>query len=201
MAGWLTVLKLTAAEVNVYAAASLADALKALAPVYEKKSGDHLVFNFAASSVLARQIEAGAPADLFFSADEAKLDGLAAQHLIDPATRQSRLGNRLVVVVPADSALVIQAATDLTNGAVHKLALADPKAVPAGVYAKAWLTQQQLWTVIEPRVVPTENVRGALAAVESGNVDAGVVYLTDARISSKVKIAYQVPVSDAPKIT
>jgi molybdate transport system substrate-binding protein len=129
------------------------------------------------------------------------MDSLAKKSLIDPATRKSRLGNALVVVVAADSTLQINSASDLTNSTVKQIALADPKAVPAGVYAKAWLTQQQLWPAIEPKVVPTENVRAALAAVESGNVEAGVVYKTDAGISKKVKVAYEVPSKDAPVIS
>jgi molybdate transport system substrate-binding protein len=190
-----------ASEVAVFAAASLTDSLKEIAAGYEKTSGDKITFNFGASSTLARQIEAGAAADIFFSADEAQMDGLAKKDLIDPGTRKSRLGNSLVVVVVADSALQINSASDLTNAAVKQIALADPKAVPAGVYAKAWLTRQQLWPAIEPKVVPTENVRAALAAVESGNVEAGVVYKTDARISRKVKVAYEVPAQDAPDIS
>jgi molybdate transport system substrate-binding protein len=120
--------------------------------------------------------------------------------LIDPDTREDRLGNRLVVIVPLDSDLKINSAHDLTGTGVTKLALGDPKAVPAGVYAKAWLTKFQVWDAIEPKVVPTENVRGALAAVASGNVDAGVVYKTDAAISKKVRIAYEVPRGDGPDI-
>jgi len=196
-----TAASLHAAEVTVFAAASLTDSLKSIATAYEKQSGDKIVFNFGASSTLARQIEEGAPADIFFSADEAKMDGLEKKALIDKATRQSRLGNVLVVVVPAGSSLEIKSACDLTNAAVKKIALADTKAVPAGVYAKAWLEKQQLWPAIEPKVVPTENVRGALAAVESENVEAGVVYKTDAGISKKVKVAYEVPATDAPKIS
>jgi molybdate transport system substrate-binding protein len=190
-------LSLQAAEITIFAAASLTDSLKEIADTYEKDSGDKISFNFAASSTLARQIAEGAPADIFFSADEAKMDDLQKKNLIDTATRKSRLGNSLVVVVAPDSALQIQSASDLTNASIKQIALADPKAVPAGIYAKAWLTQQQLWPAIEPKVVPTENVRGALAAVESGNVEAGVVYKTDAGISKKVKIAYEVPASDA----
>jgi molybdate transport system substrate-binding protein len=192
---------LRAAEITVFAAASLTDSLKEIAANYEKKSGDKVLFNLGASSTLERQIEAGAPADIFFSADEAKMDALDKKGLIDTATRKSRLGNSLVVVVAADSTLTIGSAPDLTNAAITKLALADPKAVPAGVYAKAWLEKQQLWTAIEPKVIPTENVRAALAAVESGNVDAGVVYKTDAGISQKVKVAYEVPAADAPVIS
>ncbi|HEV2692953.1 MAG TPA: molybdate ABC transporter substrate-binding protein [Verrucomicrobiae bacterium] len=204
-ATWLALstftLTLQAAEITVFAAASLTDSLKAIATTYEKQSGDKIVFNFGASSTLARQIEEGAPADIFFSADDAKMDDLAKKSLIDPATRKSRLGNVLVVVVPSASTLEIKAASDLTNAAVGKIALADTKAVPAGVYAKAWLEKQQVWAAVESKVVPTENVRGALAAVESENAEAGVVYKTDAGISKKVKVAYEVPAADAPKIT
>ncbi|HUZ07960.1 MAG TPA: molybdate ABC transporter substrate-binding protein, partial [Candidatus Paceibacterota bacterium] len=185
-------LPLRAAEVTVFAAASLTDSLKEIAANYEKQSGDQITFNFAASSTLARQIEEGAPADIFFSADEAQMNRLTNADLIDTATRKSILDNSLVVVVPSDSALQIKSASSLTNAEVKQIALADPKAVPAGVYAKAWLEKLQLWFAIEPKVVPTENVRAALAAVASGNVEAGVVYKTDAAISKNVKIAYEV---------
>jgi len=192
---------LRAAEVTVFAAASLTDALKAIAANYEKQSPDKIVFNFAASSTLARQIAEGAPADIFFSADEAQMDMLAKKGAIDPATRKNILGNSLVVIVPIQSTLQIKSANDLTNANLKLIALADPKAVPAGVYAKAWLEKLQLWPVIEPKVVPTENVRAALAAVASGNVDAGVVYKTDAAISKRVKIAYEIPRAEGPDIS
>lgn len=190
-----------AAEVMVFAAASLTDSLKQIATQYEQQSDDKILFNLGASSTLARQIEAGAPADIFFSADEAKMDGLAKKGLIDPATRKSRLGNSLVVVVAADSTLKLAAPHALTNSTVKQLALAEPKTVPAGIYAKQWLERLQLWPAIEPKVVPVENVRAALAAVESGNVEAGIVYKTDAGISKKVKVAYEVPPADAPDIS
>ena len=196
----LASLGLRAAEVTVSAAASLTDALKQIAAIYEKQSGDKIIFNFGASSTLAQQIEAGAPVDIFFSADEAQMDRLEKDQLINPATRKDLLSNSLVVIVPSDSALPIKSAGDLANTAVKQIALADPKAVPAGVYAKAWLTKLQLWPAIEPKVIPTENVRAALAAVASGNVGAGVVYKTDAAISRKVKIAYEVPRADGPDI-
>ena len=165
------------------------------------KSGINVEFNFAASSTLARQIEEGAPADIFFSADEAQMNRLAGNGLIDSATRRSRLGNSLVVVIPSDSAWHIKSANDLTNAALKQIALADPKAVPAGVYARLWLEKLRLWPVIEPKVVPTENVRAALAAVASGNVDAGIVYKTDAAISKRAKIAYEVPPAEGPDIS
>jgi molybdate transport system substrate-binding protein len=189
-----------ASDLTVFAAASLTDSLKEIGADYEKEAGQKVVFNFEASSMLARQIVEGAPADIFFSADETQMDLLAKKDLIDPATREDRLGNTLVVVVPVDSDLKIGSAHDLTRAGIAKLALGDPKGVPAGVYAKAWLTKLQLWDAIEPKVVPTENVRGALAAVASGNVDAGIVYKTDAAISQKVRIAYSVPAAESPAI-
>jgi len=198
---FLLALQAPAAEISMFAAASLTDALKPIATNYEQQSGDKIIFNLGASSMLARQIEEGAPADIFFSADEAKMNGLEKKGLIDAATRKSRLGNALVVVVASDSALKINSASALTNSAVQKLALAEPKSVPAGIYAKQWLEKFQLWPAIEPKVVPVENVRAALAAVEAGNVEAGVVYKTDAGISRKVRVAYEVPAKDAPAIS
>jgi molybdate transport system substrate-binding protein len=192
---------LRAADIMVFAAASLTDSLKVIATNYESNSSDHIRFNFGASSMLARQIAEGAPADIFFSADEAKMDGLQKKGLIEAGTRQSRLGNRLVVVVALASPLAIHGAGDLTNATVENLALADPGAVPAGIYARQWLQKEGLWTALQPKIVPAENVRAALAAVESGNVDAGVVFKTDAGISRKVKIAYAVPVNDTPDIS
>ena len=189
-----------AADVTVFAAASLTDSLKHIATDYQKQTGHTVVFNFEASSVLARQIEAGAPADIFFSADETQMDRLAGRGLIDAATRADRLRNTLVVVTPADSTLQIHSPGDLASDGVKQIALADPKAVPAGVYAKEWLEKFHVWDAVKPKVVPAENVRAALAAVASGNVDAGVVYRTDAAISKSVKIAYEVPRADGPDI-
>jgi molybdate transport system substrate-binding protein len=192
---------LGAAEVKVFAAASLSDSLKEVAQAYEKKVGDKILFNFGASSTLARQIVEGAPADVFFSADEVKMDDLEKAALLAKGSRKSLLGNSLVVVVAADSPLALKGARDLAGSSVKRLALADPKAVPAGVYARSYLRNLELWEAIAPKVVPTENVRAALAAVESGNVDAGIVYKTDAAISKKVKVAYEVPRDESPDIS
>ena len=169
-----------AAEVNVYAAASLTDVLKEIAVNYEKQNSDKIVFNFAASSILARQITERAPADIFFSADEAKMDDLQKAGLIVNDTRRDMLSNSLVIVVPNDSRLTITS--------------------PVGIYTKEYLSGLGLWEKIESKIVPTENVRAALAAVESGNVDAGFVYKTDADISKKVKIAFSVPAEKGPAI-
>jgi molybdate transport system substrate-binding protein len=192
---------LYAEQITVFAAASLTDSLKEIAATYEQSSGDKIVFNFAASSLLARQIEEGAPADVFFSADEAQMNRLEKLRLIVSETRKSRLSNTLVIVVAANSALKITSPEDLATPVVKRIALADPKAVPAGVYAKAFLEKKKLWAVVEGKVVPTENVRAALAAVESGNIEAGMVYKTDAAISRKVRVACEIPASQGPAIS
>jgi molybdate transport system substrate-binding protein len=188
-------------DVNIFAAASLTDALKEVSVAYNKQSHDKIAFNFGASSLLARQIEEGAPADIFFSADEAKMDSLAAKGLILEGTRKSRLSNSLVIVIPSDSNIQIKSAADLADKKIRRLALADPKAVPAGVYSKAFLEKEKLWPAVESKVVPVDNVRAALSAVESGNIDAGMVFKTDAAISKKVKVAYEVPTDIGPKIS
>jgi molybdate transport system substrate-binding protein len=190
-----------AAELQVFAAASLTDAMGELATEYAKTGSDTVVFNFGASSTLARQIQEGAPADLFLSADEEKMDGLEKRGLLLAGTRRSVLANTLVVVVPADSTVTIKSPTDLATPKFRVLALAEPQSVPAGIYAKKYLQAQKLWTKVIDRVVPTENVRAALAAVESGNADAGIVYKTDAGISRKVRIAYEVARAEGPAIS
>jgi molybdate transport system substrate-binding protein len=192
---------LRAADLNVYAAASLSDVLRQIATNYEKTSGDHLVFNFGGSSVLARQIIEGAPADVFFSADEAKMDGLQKRSLLLPDTRKSRLSNRLVIVVANDAPSTIHSPADLASPAVKRVALADPETVPAGIYSRKYLEKLKLWSAIQPKVISTDNVRAALAAVESGNVEAGMVYKTDAAISHRVRIAFEVPAGDGPEIS
>lgn len=188
-----------AAQVMVFAAASLTDSLKEIAADYQKSSGDEIVFNFAASGVLARQIEAGAPADIFLSADESQMDNVATNGLIVPETRQVLLGNSLVIVTPQDNT-TIHAPSDLTNAVVHRLALGETKTVPAGTYAQSYLAKAGLWSAVEPKVVACENVRAVLAVVESGNAEAGIVYKTDAAISKHVRVAYEMNAAGAPKI-
>jgi molybdate transport system substrate-binding protein len=190
-----------AATITVFAAASLTDSLREIARDYQNKSGDKIEFNFAGSSVLARQIEEGAPADIFFSADEAKMDALEKKGLVEKSTRRSRLSNSLVIVVPADGAVSIDSPNDLTGGKIEHIALAEPHSVPAGIYAREYLEKIHLWKDISSKVVPMANVRAALAAVESGDAQAGIVYKTDAAISRKVKVAWEVPRQDGPKIS
>lgn len=191
--------QLLAGETTVFAAASLTDALKDIAAAYEKAGGDKVRFNFAGSNTLARQIEAGAPADVFISADEAQMDALVARGLIAAGTRKPLLGNTLVIVTAPDGPAIAKVA-DLAAPSIGRFAMGDPMAVPAGVYARKYLEQQGLWKTLQPKAIPVESVRAALAVVESGNVDAGIVYKTDAAVSHKVKIALEVPASEAPPI-
>lgn len=188
-------------EVTVYAAASLRDVLEALRPACEPVAGATLVFNLGASNDLARQILAAAKADVFFSADEDWMNKVAQAGLLDAATRRSLLSNRLVVVGREGTAPTIASAADLAGPAVRRLSLANPESVPAGKYAKAWLTKAGVWDKVQDRVVPALDVRAALAAVESGGAEAGVVYRTDAMLAKKVRILYQVPDQEAPPIS
>jgi molybdate transport system substrate-binding protein len=197
---FLVTLRCDAAEIRVFAAASLTDSMKEVAAAYEKQSGDKVVFNFGASSTLARQVQEGAPADIFFSADEAKMDGLEAKGLIEKGTRKDRLSNALVIVVAAENGAAIKAPNDLASPNVKRVALGDPRAVPIGVYAREFLEKMKLWDAVRPKVVAMENVRAALAAVEAGNADASVVYRTDAVISEKVRVAFEVPAEEGPRI-
>ncbi|MGI8431761.1 MAG: molybdate ABC transporter substrate-binding protein [Chthoniobacterales bacterium] len=190
------------AQLTVHAAASLTDAMKEIAASYERQSTQKVRLNFDASSILARQIEEGAPADIFLSADEAKMDELEGKNLLAPRTRQSLLRNTLAIVVPAESKLVLTSARDLVReGAVRKIAIAQPTSVPAGIYAKEYLVKLGLWDELAARMVPTQNVRAGLAAVASGNVEAGLVYKTDALISREVRIACEIPAGEGPKIS
>ena len=197
----LSTASLSGAEVKVFAAASLTDSLRELAATYQTQTGVKITLNLGASSTLERQIEEGAPADIFFSADEARMDQLERQGLIVKATRQSRLSNSLVLVVAAANGAPVHSPEDLAAPAIKRIALGDPKAVPVGVYAKQYLEKRRLWSAVSPKVVATENVRAALAAVESGDADASIVYKTDSMISRKVKVAFEVPPGEGPKIS
>jgi molybdate transport system substrate-binding protein len=187
-----------AEEVALYAAASLSECLEELAGGFEKSTGHKVVFNLGGSNDLARQIKAGAPADVFFSADKAQMDGLEAAGLVRGQDRVDVLSNVLVAVVPSASTARLDGPRDLRT--VRHLALADPEAVPAGVYARTWLESIGLWDELKGRVVPTLNVRAALSAVESESADAGIVYRTDAATSKRVKVAFEVPRDQGPTI-
>lgn len=188
-----------AEQLLVFAAVSLSDALAEISSSYTAESGDELQFNLQASSALVRQIAAGAPADVFISADEEKMDQLQAQQLIDERSRIKLLGNALVLVAAPDNT-AIRAATDLTSAVVEHIAIAQPDSVPAGIYARKYLQHIGLWDALQPKFIPTENVRAALSAVMSGNAAAGFVYKTDATSTPRVKIAYEIPEEDVPPI-
>jgi molybdate transport system substrate-binding protein len=187
-------------EILVSAAASLTDALTAIARAYEAETGTHVALNFGASSSLARQIAGGAPVDLFISADEAQMDAVANAGQLDAASRVDLLSNQLVVVMPA-GARQLASLKDLTAASIKRIALANPAAVPAGVYAKAYLESKGLWKDLEPKLVPTLDVRAALAAVDAGNADAAFVYRTDAAIARSAVTVFQVPLANSPRIT
>jgi molybdate transport system substrate-binding protein len=176
-------------EILVFAAASLTESLQEIGHAFEARTGSKVRFSFGSSSDLARQIAAGASADVFFSADTAKMDSLEKAGLVHRGNRREFLSNRLAVVVPARSQLRIREPRDLLS--LPRIALADPEAVPAGIYARRWLESRGLWRQIAPRVVPTLDVRAALAAVETDSVAAAIVYKTDALTSRKVRTIYE----------
>ncbi len=181
----------------VFAAASLTESMQEAGQAFEAKSRTPVRFSFGASSDLVRQIEAGAPADVFFSADTTKVDALEKSGLVRRGDRREFLANRLAVVVPAGAAASPASAEELVK--LPRIAVADPKVVPAGIYAKKWLESLGLWAQAEPKVVPTLDVRAALAAVETEAAAAAVVYTTDAAISKKVRVAFVV--QNGPEIT
>ena len=196
----LATLTTAAAEVKVFAAISLRESLREIADEYEKAVGDKIIFSLGASSLLARQIEAGANPDIFVSADEAKMDALQAKGLILKESRRDLLRNSLVVVVAAEKGASIKTPEDLARPEVKRIAMADPRAVPAGVYGKEYLVKQGLWERVEKKVIAAVDVRAALAVVAAGNADAGIVYKTDADTSRQVRIAFAVPETEGPRI-
>src|SRR5262252_3026285 len=194
-----------AQEVTVFAAASLQNALEEIGATYKERTGHTAKFSFAASSALARQIEQGAPASVFASADEQWMDYLQQRKLIVDATRKDVLGNSLVLVVPAES----KAQVDLKPGFDFAQVLGsdgrwvtgDPSNVPVGRYAQEALTNLGVWDVAEKRLVRAENVRVALTFVERGEAAAGIVYSTDAAISQKVRVAGVFPATSHKPVT
>ncbi|WP_420142374.1 molybdate ABC transporter substrate-binding protein [Sphingomonas sp.] len=188
-----------AAPPVVLAAASLQESLGAAADAWAARGHPRPILSFAASSALARQIEAGAPADLFVSADEVWMDAVQAKGLILPATRARLLANRLVLIASASSAARPVAirpgfplARLLGNG---RLAMGETHSVPAGTYGRAALVRLGIWPAVAPRVVGAENVRAALALVERGEAPYGIVYATDALASRRVRVVGTFPAS------
>lgn len=187
----------------VLAAASLQEAMTAEADAWARQDHPHPTLSFAASSALARQIESGAPADLFVSADEEWMDALDKAGALRPGTRHDLLANSLVLIAPAASAArvaLVDPASLRAALAGGKLAMADPDAVPAGRYGKAALQHLGAWDTLAGSVAAAENVRAALKLVETGEAPLGVVYATDAAASRKVRVVARFPASSHPPI-
>ncbi|RPH21815.1 molybdate ABC transporter substrate-binding protein [Buttiauxella warmboldiae] len=191
-------------KITVFAAASLTNALQDIATQYKKGTAVHIASSFASSSTLARQIEAGAPADLFISADQKWMDYAVSKDAMKADSRKTLLGNSLVVVAPAASAageVKIDAKTNwaslLKDG---RLAVGDPDHVPAGIYAKEALQKLGAWDRLAPKLAPAEDVRGALALVERGEAPLGIVYGSDAVASKGVKVVGTFPEGSHQKV-
>lgn len=187
-------------ELNVSAAVSLKDALEEIKKDYEKKHPHvKIIYNLGASGSLQRQIEQGAPADLFISAAPKQMDELERKHLISKGSRINLVENQLVLVTPKTSAFVLKDFSDIQRAAVKKIALGETAVVPAGQYAQQALASMGLWETAKEKAVYAKDVRTVLTYVETGNVEAGFVYKTDAAASEKVQIAAIAPAgSHAP---
>ncbi|KAB8315802.1 molybdate ABC transporter substrate-binding protein [Tolypothrix campylonemoides VB511288] len=184
-------------NLNVFGASSLTNALQDIEPLYEQSRPNvDITYNFAASGVLANQILQGAPADVFFSASEGALDTVETASLLLPGTRRDLLNNRLAIVTPANSTLSVSGVQDLTNPQVSRVAVGNPSNVPAGQYAQELLNNFGVSQQLQPKLVFGNNVRDVLSLVETGQADAGIVYITDALQSNQVKVA-NIPPTDA----
>ena len=190
---------------TVFAAASLTNVLQDAGDAYTAQTKQPVRFSFAASSALARQIESGAPADVFVSADQDWMDYLQARKLIAPSTRANIVANTLVLVAPADSAVALKIAPGFglaaALGADGRLATGDPASVPVGKYAQAALTSLGAWPAIEKRIVAADNVRTALNFVARGEAPLGIVYATDAKAEPRVRVVDTFPASTHEPIT
>lgn len=195
LALWLTqgppALAQARASVTVYAASSLKDALDELAKRFEKDTGNRVIASYAGSPMLARQIEKGAPADLFISADRDWMDYLEKRNAIRPGSRVNIVLNRLVLVAPVESSIALTIGPNFPLSATlgkGRLAMADPDSVPAGKYGKAALEKLGVWKEVAPKVARAENVRAALALVARAEAPLGIVYSTDANAERKVRV-------------
>jgi molybdate transport system substrate-binding protein len=190
---------------TVFAAASMRNALDDTNVTFRKLTGVKVIASYAATSALVKQMEQGAPADVFVSADMKWMDYAIAHNLVKPDTRVNLLGNRLVMIAPAKGKIDH---VDIGNGfdiaslaGDGRIAVADVKAVPAGLYAKAALESLGVWKTAEPKLAQAENVRAALAYVARGETAIGIVYETDARIEPGVKIVGIFPATSHPPVT
>jgi len=176
-------------KITVFAAASLTEAVTQVAADYEKEKSIQIQTSFASSSTLAKQIENGAPAEIFIAADNKWMDYLQEKNLLKPANRVALLGNHLVLITPKNKAFKVEMSKDFNfaNAFYGKLCTGETESVPAGIYAKQSLKSLIWWDAIKTRIVGTQDVRAALAFVARGECDAGIVYETDAKLSNKVE--------------
>ena len=190
----------------VFAAASVRDAIQEASALYERQSGVTPRYNFAGSNELARQVLAAPKADVFLSANEKWMDEVENGGRLSPGTRSTLLSNRLVVIARTDGPHRVGGADDLATVAYRHLVLANPDAVPAGIYAREWLQSRPgpgggtLWEAVKSKVAPTLDVRAALAMVETDPELIGIVYRTDAASSDRVQVLYEVPAAGGPQI-
>lgn len=188
-------------SLTVSAASSLTDVLKEVDSAYtQTKSNVTVTPNFAGSGALQKQIENGAPADVFISAAATQMNALQKEQLLLDGTRKDLLGNTVVLVVPSDSALGITDFKDLATAKVKKVAIGDPKSVPCGMYAAQVFQEDNITDKVKSKEVIGSDVRAVLTDVESGNVDAGVVFSTDAKTSTKVKVVANAPADINAKV-
>ncbi len=195
--------KTETSTVTIFAAASLKNALDSAAKAYEKSTGNKVVISYAGSSALAKQIEQGAPADVFISADLDWMDYVQKKKLIKDDTRFNLLGNRLVLIAPKDSAVELKIGKDFPLAAAlgdNHIAMANVKSVPAGKYGSAALEKLGVWAAVQPKVAQADNVRAALALVAQGEAPLGIVYESDAAAEPKVKIVDVFPEDSHPPI-
>jgi molybdenum ABC transporter, periplasmic molybdate-binding protein len=194
-----------ATDITVFAAASTTNALTEIAALYETEGNGKVTLSFASSSTLAKQIEHGAPADVFLSANVEWMNYLEEKNLLAPGSRSDILGNRIVFIVPSSSAvqaLTVSPQLELAAllGKDGLLAVGDPAHVPVGTYAKAALEHLKLWPQVANKIAPTKDVRAGLALVERAESPLGIVYASDAAISDKVRIIGVFPADSHPKI-
>ncbi len=187
-------------NLTVSAASSLTDALPPIKKLYEQKNPRvSITYNFAGSGSLQRQIQQGAPVDVFISASVNKMDALHKEELLSQDSRKDLLQNQVVLIVPKNNT-TISDFKDLTGAEVEKISIGEPKSVPAGKYAKEVLTNMGIFEQLQSKTVFAKNVRQVLTYVETGNVDAGIVYTTDAKTSEKVKIAAVAPANSHSRV-
>ncbi len=180
-------------ELFIFGAMSLTDALTEVSQRFGEAQNVKVYCNFAGSSTLQRQIEKGAPADVFISASPKQIDALQQMGFLYDGSRRAILNNRLVLIAPVNSSLSVADVDMLSQDSIRRIAIGEPNSVPAGIYGREALTHLGIWDAVQPKLIPSADVRSTLAYVESGGVDLGIVYQTDAAMSKKVRIIYPFP--------